>query len=229
MASSMAQIREPAVAGRFYTGNATQLRREVVAYLAGGDGSDRPVVGVVAPHAGYVFSGGVAGKVFGSIAVPERVILLGPNHTGAGKPIAVAPAGSFRIPGAEVPIDAELAALVVEEADGATADWDAHRNEHSLEVELPFLVERQPGLRIVPIVLSRLTEKEVVAFGAALHRAVARVDDDVLVVASSDMSHFLPDELAIARPHSMHRRLQRAFRHAQVRRGRLERALTFLC
>lgn len=185
--------RAPAVAGRFYPDDVDQLQHEVARYLAGGAVETVRAAGVVAPHAGYVYSGGVAGTVFGSIDVPERVIVLGPNHTGMGQRIAVAPSGAFRIPGAEIPIDSELADAILDEAPEADADWAAHRLEHSLEVELPFLLARQPALRIVPIVLARLRAHEAVAFGEALHRAATRVGGDVLVVASSDMSHYLPD------------------------------------
>jgi AmmeMemoRadiSam system protein B len=187
-------IRPPAVAGRFYPASGAALGREVEAFL-GAAGAGRAVVAAMAPHAGYVYSGGVAGRLFGEVAVPGRVIVLAPNHTGRGRPIAVAARGTFRLPGRDVPIDAELAAAVLAEVEGAEADLEAHRGEHAVEVELPFLVARRPDVRVVPIVLGPLSEAAAIAVGVGLARAVARLGagDDVLVLASSDMSHYLPD------------------------------------
>jgi AmmeMemoRadiSam system protein B len=105
----------------------------------------------------------------------------------------VVPDGAFRIPGADIPIDTELAAAILAEVPGATADRLAHRDEHAIEVELPFLYARQPALRLVPIVLASLSAAEAIAVGEALHQVVAARGRDVLLVASSDMSHFLPD------------------------------------
>lgn len=182
----------PAVAGRFYEADAAALKRDVDRFLS----SARPprrAIAAMAPHAGLVYSGGVAGQVFGAIEVPERVIILGPNHTGRGARIAVVPDGAFRIPGADIPIDVDLAAAIVARVPGAVADRDAHRDEHAIEVELPFLLARQPRLRIVPIVVGGLREDDAIAVGEALHDAVAAIGHDVLLVASSDMSHFLPE------------------------------------
>lgn len=190
--------REPAVAGRFYPGEATALSREVEQFLDAGrpEGTPRAAYGVMAPHAGYVFSGPVAGRTFAAVQVPERVIVLGPNHTGRGRRIAVAMTDSFHLPGTDVPVDRELAQVILDCADGAEADLEAHRFEHSIEVELPFLLARQPALRVVAICLGGLSEEQAIALGESLHHAVRTIGDDVLVVASSDMSHYLPDERA---------------------------------
>ncbi|HUH00600.1 MAG TPA: AmmeMemoRadiSam system protein B, partial [Kofleriaceae bacterium] len=100
----------PAVAGRFYAAEPEALKRDVAGYLAAGAGTPRAALAVMAPHAGLVYSGGVAGQVFAAVEVPKRVIVLCPNHTGRGAKIAVITEGAFRIPGADVPIDTELAA-----------------------------------------------------------------------------------------------------------------------
>ena len=197
-------IRRPAVAGRFYPASADQLAREVASYLLPGAGEDagpgavttRPACAVMAPHAGYVYSGAVAGRVFARVEVPPRVIIMCPNHTGAGPVISVMTEGAYRIPGADVAVDTALAAAIMSEVPEARADRAAHRAEHAIEVELPFLLARQPRLRIVPMVLGRLPLAETLALGQALHRAVQRVGEDVLVLASSDMSHYLPDARA---------------------------------
>ncbi len=194
-----ASVRRPAVAGRFYPGEADVLARDVQRYLAAGAPTGSPVRAreVMAPHAGYVYSGGVAGATFAAVHVPERVIVLCPNHTGLGARIAVANADAFAIPGATIPIDRALADALLEEIPGAEPDLRAHLHEHAIEVELPFLLARQPALRIVPVVLSGLSEMDAIALGEHLHRAIQSVSasggDDVLVVASSDMNHFAPD------------------------------------
>jgi AmmeMemoRadiSam system protein B len=186
-------VRAPAVAGRFYPDDPRELRREVSHFL--GDGtSAQPALGVLAPHAGYVFSGAVAGHTFTSVRVPERVVVLCPNHTGRGAPISVFAKGAFRIPGADIPIEEDLAQAVLAEVPGAQEDARAHVQEHAIEVELPFLLALQPRLRLVPVVLGGLTEQEALDVGRALARVVAGLSpSDVLVVASSDMSHYLPD------------------------------------
>jgi hypothetical protein len=191
----------PAVAGRFYAADPGQLGRDVQRFLAAGAGPPRRALAVMAPHAGLVYSGGVAGQVFAAVDVPERVIILCPNHTGRGATIAVVTEGAFRIPGADIPIDAELAAAILARVPGAVPDREAHAGEHAIEVELPFLLARQPHLRIVPIVLGGLREPDVIAVGEALHDVVATLGEPVLLVASSDMSHYLPDAQARAVDH----------------------------
>ncbi|RMH43150.1 MAG: AmmeMemoRadiSam system protein B [Deltaproteobacteria bacterium] len=187
-------MRKPAVAGRFYPGSPAALQQEVRRHLAAGaPDRRRRAVAVMAPHAGYVFSGDVAGKTFAEVEVPDRVIVLCPNHTGLGRRIAVHPAGAFAIPGAQIPIDAELAGRVLARVPGAEADALAHAYEHAIEVELPFLLAKNPRVKVVPIVLAGLSEREAVQLGEALADAAEDVGDRVLVVASSDMSHYLPD------------------------------------
>jgi hypothetical protein len=197
MGATPGKTRVPAVAGRFYAGDAATLARDVRSYLeAGAAGEPASVCGVMAPHAGYVYSGGIAGQVFARVRVPERVIILCPNHTGRGVRISVVTEGAFAIPGAEIPIDTELAAAVLDHVPGAESDRAAHAAEHAIEVELPFLLARQPNLRIVPIVLSGLSEAEAIGLGESLFSAVQSCGADALIVASSDMSHFLTDERA---------------------------------
>lgn len=197
-----AEIRLPAVAGRFYPAQADRLQSDVARHLAAGAAEPAigRVLGVMAPHAGYVYSGDIAGKVFARIDVPARVIVLCPNHTGRGARIAVATRGAFRIPGADISIDEPLARAILAELPDAEADLSAHAQEHAIEVELPFLHARRGGepLAIVPIVLGGLAEAEAIEVGRGLARAIAREAADALVVASSDMSHYLSDAEARA-------------------------------
>jgi AmmeMemoRadiSam system protein B len=185
-------VRQPAVAGRFYPGDPAQLGQEVEGFLVGK--SPRPAVGVMVPHAGYVYSGAIAGKVFASVEVPDSVVVLCPNHTGRGTSIAVASRGAFAIPGGQLGIDEQLADAILAAAPAARADMAAHQFEHAIEVELPFLLARNPEVRIVPIVLSGLDARASVELGEALLAAARATGKNVLVVASSDMSHYLPDD-----------------------------------
>jgi AmmeMemoRadiSam system protein B len=187
--------RPPAVAGRFYPGDAAALRAEVLRLL--GDPTPQRALGAVVPHAGYVYSGKIAGATFRRLAIPPRVVILCPNHTGRGARVSVYAEGAFRIPGADVPVDAALAARVLAEVPGAQVDTRAHEREHAIEVELPFLVALRPDVHIVPIVLGGLDGAAAARVGEGLARAIG--DDDVLIIASSDMSHYLPHDVAQAR------------------------------
>jgi len=196
MAGGGLDVRHPAVSGRFYPARADELRAEVVRYLGcEATGGGRKHWGVVAPHAGYVYSGPIAGKVFADTVVPRRVIVLAPNHTGRGARAAVWTHGAFALPGDQVPVDAELAARLLEAGVGFVADREAHRFEHALEVELPFLRARRPDVRITPIILGGLGLYDCLEIGRHLADVVTRSKTDVLVVASSDMSHYLPDDV----------------------------------
>jgi AmmeMemoRadiSam system protein B len=196
MAAGGLDVRQPAVSGRFYPGRAEELRAEVVRCLGGeASGGGKAHHGVVAPHAGYVYSGAIAGKVFADTIVPRRVVVLAPNHTGRGERAAVWARGAFALPGDSVPVDEELAARLIEAGVGFVADREAHRFEHALEVELPFLRARNPQAIVTPVILGGLDGAECVALGRALAEIVARLDGNVLVVASSDMSHYLPDDV----------------------------------
>lgn len=184
--------REPAVAGRFYPAAPEKLRRDVDRFLAGS--AERTAArGVVAPHAGYVYSGAIAGAVYARVEVPSRVIVLGPNHTGLGAPVALWPGGAWRFPGGAVPIDPELtealAASPLVERDTA-----AHRREHALEVQVPFLVRARPDVALAALCLGPLDFAECAALGRDVARAAAA--SGALVVASSDMSHYISADAA---------------------------------
>jgi AmmeMemoRadiSam system protein B len=181
--------REPAVAGRFYEGDPRSLAREVRAFLTA-PVAPRPALGLVAPHAGYLYSGAIAGAVYARVAVPPRVIVLGPNHTGLGRPAALwPPGGGWRTPLGTVPVSRPLTEAL---AGGPLVELDraAHAREHSLEVHLPFLAVARPDVEIAGLCLGPLGLEDceevgrIVAGAARAHGA--------LIVASSDMSHYIP-------------------------------------
>lgn len=211
--------RTPAVAGQFYPGDEGTLRADVRRYL-GSHLSTQDALAVVAPHAGYVYSGRIAGEVFASVNVPDRVIVLCPNHTGLGTRAAIMSEGAWLVPGCRVPIDHELAAALKART-FLVEDELAHAREHSLEVMLPFLVERNPAVRIVPICLSHLPLDACTRLGKAMAETIREIGGGVLIVASSDMSHYVPadqarerDALALAeleamRPEDLYRTVER--------------------
>ena len=146
MASTL--LRHPAVAGRFYPGDPDDLRAEAQSYLS--ESQDTPIraIGCIAPHAGYVYSGHVAGAVFAHVEIPERCIVLCPNHTGMGVPLAILSEGAWETPLGDVPIDSDLARSLKNEFPALEEDLAAHRAEHAAEVELPFLQLRQTAFEV---------------------------------------------------------------------------------
>jgi len=195
-------LRHPAVAGRFYPGNGDDLRAEAGAYL-GQERSTAAVraIGCIAPHAGYMYSGHVAGAVFARVEVPRRVIVLCPNHTGMGRALAMMSEGAWATPLGEVPLDAELASALKLRCPLLHDDPAAHRAEHAVEVELPFLQLRQPEIRFVPIALGTRQFEVLEQLGQALAGAIAEQREPVLMVASSDMNHYQSDAVTRVKDH----------------------------
>src|SRR5580700_2812159 len=149
-------LRRPAVAGRFYPRDPEDLRAEVQSYLSQERGNTRsPVraIGCIAPHAGYMYSGHVAGAVFARIEIPRLCVVMCPNHTGMGRALAIMSEGMWETPLGDVPIDDRLANALKQRFPALQEDSAAHRAEHAAEVELPFLLLRQPEPTFVPIAL----------------------------------------------------------------------------
>ena len=185
-------LREPAVAGAFYPGTASELEQELRQLVTVSE-ERHQLLACIAPHAGYVYSGGVAGELFGHLDLPRRVIVLGPNHTGVGARVAVAPHQRWRTPLGEHTVDVELARKLVESFPDASFDENAHWREHSLEVQIPFLLARRPDVEILPICLSHLGLDQCLDLGRALAQLIYDLGEEVGLVASSDMSHYLED------------------------------------
>ena len=186
--------REPVVAGQFYPGSAAALEEKLSTYLQGEQSDVRTLLAMV-PHAGYPFSGPVAGKVLARSNLAERIILLGPNHTGQGQRIAVWGDGSWMMPGGGLAVDEDTAS-VIGKLPGYSFDYKAHMSEHSLEVVLPFLARVVPGCKIVPIAVAEPDPQVLIRAGQDLARAIQDLALDVSLVVSTDMSHFVPQEHA---------------------------------
>lgn len=187
------KIRKPAVAGTFYPHVEGELVGVVDAYLSLARREREPAKMVVSPHAGYVYSGKVAGATMGEVLVPRKVIVLGPKHRRDGADAAVARADAWKFPFGNVPIDAELSELVAKRA-SLELDDEAHEYEHSLEVQVPFLWRSNPDVTITAVALGYGSARRLHEIGAALASAIEEIGEPVLIVASTDMSHHIPEE-----------------------------------
>ncbi|HUO59265.1 MAG TPA: AmmeMemoRadiSam system protein B [Candidatus Acidoferrales bacterium] len=189
----MSTVREPAVAGQFYPGSRDVLSREVHSFTAV-KGEKLRARGCVVPHAGYMYSGHVAGALYARLELPKRYIILCPNHTGWGKPLAILSEGRWRTPLGDAEVDTELAESLKNGFSLLQEDEQAHLREHALEVQLPFLQLLAPGFRFVPITVGIGQFEVLSALGVVLAKAIAAANDDVMIIASSDMNHYESDQ-----------------------------------
>jgi len=207
-------LRTPAVAGRFYPSRADELLRDVREYTSPGKTSLETgriaAIGCVAPHAGYIYSGGVAGAVYARVEIPECCVILCPNHTGKGRPLSIMANTTWQTPLGEVAADAEMGARLLRRFPALEEDSAAHRGEHAIEVQLPFLQARQPDLNIVPIAVGTGDFNVLRGLGEALADVIADCQEEdqeedrqekVLIVASSDMNHYESDAITRVKDH----------------------------
>lgn len=196
-------IRNTAVAGSFYPSSPDRLKADLSACLAGG-AHDHAATGIIVPHAGYIYSGEIAAEAYKAVDIPQTVLLLGPNHSGLGAQAAVFASGSWQTPLGEVPIAEELASRLILDCDLLKADELAHRSEHSIEVQLPFLQILRNDIQILPITLGHGRLEDWLKLGQQIGNFLRQWGSRVLLIASSDMNHFAPadyteqiDKLAI--------------------------------
>lgn len=187
-------IRQPAVAGQFYSASPEVLREDVVRYTDS-SATPHPAMAAVCPHAGLMYSGHVAGAVYSRLSLPDTVILIGPNHTGLGPSVSVYPEGAWLIPGGQIAIDRTLVVELLARYPQAEADSSAHRSEHCLEVQLPFLRQVRADVLIVPIVLGTTREEVCRDLGLCLASIIQARSARPLLIASTDMSHYEPDSV----------------------------------
>jgi MEMO1 family protein len=147
------------------------------------------------PHAGYIYSGRVAGEVYQRMEIPSRVILLGPRHYPRGAPMAILSQDAWQTPLGLAPIDAPLAEKIARACPLLREDAVAHSAEHSLEVQLPFLQRMAPSFAFVPIVIAGVPFADLESLGHALAEVIRAEPEPILIVASSDMNHYEPDDV----------------------------------
>jgi AmmeMemoRadiSam system protein B len=186
-------IRKPVVSGQFYPSSSHELNKQIEAFIDK-KSEKQDVIGCVLPHAGYVYSGLVAGQTVSRINIKDKIILLGPNHTGYGSEFSIMAEGAWQTPLGEIKIDNLLASQILEHSPHLRDDYLAHAYEHSLEVELPFLQYFKSDFKMVPIaILSDDTDalKEI-GKGIATVIEQSKIKDSTIIVASSDMTHYEP-------------------------------------
>ncbi|RJO61145.1 MAG: AmmeMemoRadiSam system protein B [Dehalococcoidia bacterium] len=188
-------IRKPVVAGSFYPASPSGLE-EMVAGMVDDSASREEVVGLICPHAGYIYSGPVAGAAISRIKFIDTFIIMGPNHTGLGKPFSIMTSGTWETPLGNVEIDSDLAEKLLGNSSYLEADTEAHLREHSIEVQLPFLQHFKKDVKIVPIVLSHASSSVYKEIGLEIAEVLGELGRDAVILASSDMTHYEPAEQA---------------------------------
>ncbi len=187
-------IRNPVVAGQFYPEDPGELRSMIQEMV--GEGVDREeVIGLLIPHAGYMYSGPVTGATLSRVRLKDTCIIIGPNHTGSGKPMSIMTEGVWRTPLGEVEIDSELGKQILAECKHMEEDQRAHYREHSIEVQLPFLQYLKPGIKFVPIIFSYARVDVYKEIGVGIANAIIKLNRDALIVTSSDMNHYEPQDV----------------------------------
>jgi AmmeMemoRadiSam system protein B len=191
-------IRPPAVAGSFYPENPALLREALDSFLAPSPQENEtdkniPARACMVPHAGYIYSGAVAGEVFRRIEIPARVILVGPRHFPRGASLAILSKGGWQTPLGIAAIDFPLAEKLARACPLLREDDVAHSAEHCLEVQLPFLQRLRSSFSFVPIVIGSVVYEHLEGLGHAIAEVIRSEREPILLIASSDMNHYESD------------------------------------
>ncbi len=188
--------RKPSVAGYFYPSNPKALRN-LIERMVDPEAEAQEAICVVSPHAGYEYSGNVAGSVFSSVKLPEKFIIIGPNHRDVSTNLAIMKHGVWETPLGDVPVDSSLAEMVMKYSDLIVENEKSHQLEHSLEVQVPFIQYFKKDISIVPISIAYHTPyDELEELGKAISRGIKEYGQDVLIIASTDMSHYVSQDEA---------------------------------
>jgi len=188
--------RKPAVAGYFYPRRAEELRT-MLRDMVDPKRKKEKALAVISPHAGFIYSGYVAGAVFSSVRIPEHCVLLGPSHRGIRSLFAIMKKGVWQTPLGDVPLDSMLAEAILRRSSLIEEEESAHAQEHSLEVQLPFIQYLRQDNSIVPICISAMADyRKLEELARAVAGGIRESGQDVLIVASTDMSHYVSQEVA---------------------------------
>lgn len=196
-AENFDMVRMPAVAGRFYPAAELELRNLIGSFIdKRAQSSD--VISCVLPHAGYIYSGRVAAQTLSCVEIKDSCIIVGPNHTGLGKLFSIMPKGSWRLPFGEVEIDEEFSRQLIENCKFLEEDSDAHKREHSIEVQIPLLQYFKPNIKIIPIIAGTSDLNTYIKIGQDIANTVKKMHrlQDTLFIASSDMTHYEEEKIA---------------------------------
>ena len=187
--------REPVAAGRYYPGSAEVLR-EMIAGFVDKKAEKEDVIGLLMPHAGYQYSGAVAAAAISRVRFKDTFIIMGPSHTGAGKPFGIMTEGTWRTPPGEVEIDSELANKIVEVSELVEEDHRPHQQEHAVEVQIPFLQYFRKDIRIIPLILAYARPTAYKQIGRDITKAIKELNREAVIIASGDMTHYEPQATA---------------------------------
>jgi len=188
--------RKPSVAGYFYPHDSDSLR-SMIQEMVDPQANKKKAIGVISPHAGYVYSGKVAGSVFSSVVLPENFVIMGPNHQDVSTRISLMKDGVWETPLGDVSINTTLADLITNQSDILKESAKSHSTEHSLEVQLPFIQYLKKNVSFVPICIAYFaTYDDLEELGRAISGAIRGYGKDVLIIASTDMSHYVSQEVA---------------------------------
>ena len=187
--------RRPAVAGLFYPEHPRQVEADLARLIKGVEPKARARA-IVVPHAGWHYSGRVAGEVYGRVRVPRRAVILGPNHTGLGPRGSITARGRWALPGGDVPVCEELARAILAQSRVLTEDELAHAREHAIEVQLPFLRRLEPEIAFAPIILMGSGLAFCREVGHAVAAGIRRFGEPVLLVCSTDLNHYEPQAVS---------------------------------
>ncbi|MGH9741010.1 MAG: AmmeMemoRadiSam system protein B [Candidatus Acidiferrum sp.] len=187
-------LRLPAVSGRFYPSNPTELSALVTQYACAEKNAEPArAKACLVPHAGYLYSGQVAGAVYARIALPKKILILGVRHYPRGENAAIVSSGGWRTPLGDALIDEGLAEALQAACPLLREDIVAHSGEHSLEVQIPFLQVLRPGFTFVPVALGAVRFEELVEIGKAIGRVLADSSEEILLLTTSDLNHYEND------------------------------------
>lgn len=189
-------IRKPAVAGQFYPSDPKELKAAIAQHTRF-TFIKVNAKGVMVPHAGYMYSGDVAGQVYSHIEIPNHLIILSPNHTGLGVPFSIMSHGAWLTPLGNAIIDEKISDNLIKAFPSLTHDTEAHRREHSLEVQLPFIQHLKGNFTFVPITLGHVSLEDCEAMGKAMARVIQKEKESILIIASSDMNHYEEHKLTL--------------------------------
>ncbi len=191
------KIRQPAVAGKFYPSSSQELKN-LIETLIDKQADKLDITACMLPHAGYIYSGSVAAQTISRINIKNKIILLGPNHTGYGTKYSIMPEGIWQTPLGQIRIDSDLASEILNRSKHLKPDNEAHAYEHSLEVELPFLQYFKTDFEIVPIVFLSDEFSALKEIGEEIASTIKErnIKDSTMLIASSDMTHYEPQDQA---------------------------------
>ena len=192
-------IREAMWAGpgaEWYPGDPEQLKRFLDKFLNKKEGPKQEAKAVIVPHAGYAYSGSVAGKTFARTRTADTALIIGPNHTGLGGPYSLMRAGVWKNPLGSVTVNEKLSEALLKDSEFIREDETAHLHEHSIELEVPFLQRSNPQISIVPLVINDVVSSHFKKVGKEIALAIQLYGKPVQIIASSDMTHYEVQEKA---------------------------------